>query len=103
MTTIEELLEAVFSVESPRGYTARTPAKMQELSEVQLSEVTCSSWLVSERVQLSVESQPVKRRIGGWCEMTASLGPSYLSVDRISARGAVTRGPKCGKLTNLPR
>jgi hypothetical protein len=32
-----------------------------ELSGVQLSEVTRSSWLVSERVQLSVESQPVKR------------------------------------------
>jgi hypothetical protein len=26
--------------------------------------------------QLSVESLPVKRRLGGWCEMTASLGPS---------------------------
>jgi hypothetical protein len=24
----------------------------------------------------SVESQPVKRRLGGWCEMAASLGPS---------------------------
>jgi hypothetical protein len=26
--------------------------------------------------QLSVESQPVKRRLGGGCEMDASLGPS---------------------------
>jgi hypothetical protein len=34
--------------------------------------------LVSEW-QSSVESQPVKRRLGGWCEMAASLGPS--SVD----------------------
>jgi hypothetical protein len=24
----------------------------------------------------SVESNPVKRRLGGWCEMAASLGPS---------------------------
>jgi hypothetical protein len=23
----------------------------------------------------SVESQPVKRRLGGWCEMVTSLGP----------------------------
>jgi hypothetical protein len=49
----------------------------KELSTVQFSELTCSSWLVSERVQLqfsSVESQPVKRRQGGWCEMAASLG-----------------------------
>jgi hypothetical protein len=27
-----------------------------------------------------VESQPVKRRLGGWCEMAVSLGVSQLSV-----------------------
>jgi hypothetical protein len=26
--------------------------------------------------QWSGESQPVKRRLGGWCEMDTSLGPS---------------------------
>jgi hypothetical protein len=26
-----------------------------------------------------------------------------LSVDNISARAVVTRGPECGKLKNLPR
>jgi hypothetical protein len=54
----------------------------EELSAVQMSEATRSSWLVSERAQLrfgSVESQPVKRRIGCWCEMAASPGPHYLS------------------------
>jgi hypothetical protein len=38
--------------------------------------VTLSKWLVSERGQLSIESQPVKRRLRGWCEIAASLGPS---------------------------
>jgi hypothetical protein len=41
---------------------------------VQLSEGKQSSWLVGERVQLSVECQPVKRKLGGWCEMVANLG-----------------------------
>jgi hypothetical protein len=27
------------------------------------------------------ESQPVKRRLGGWCEMAASLGVSQLRVE----------------------
>jgi hypothetical protein len=31
--------------------------------------------------QLSAESQPVKRRLGGGCEMAASLGPSQLRAD----------------------
>jgi hypothetical protein len=31
-----------------------------------------------QRVQCSVESQPVKRRLGGRCEMAASLGASQL-------------------------
>jgi hypothetical protein len=54
------------------------------LSEVKWSEVKWSSWLVSERVQLigqlSVESQLVKIRVGGWCEMATSLGPRYLTA-----------------------
>jgi hypothetical protein len=52
-----------------------------DLSALQLSEVTWSSRLASERVQLtegSVESQPMKRRLGGWCEMSVSLGPGQL-------------------------
>jgi hypothetical protein len=30
----------------------------------------------SNPVQLSVESQPVKRTLGSWCEMATTLGPS---------------------------
>jgi hypothetical protein len=66
---------------------------------VQVSEVTWSSWLVSERVQLSVESHLMKRRLGGWCEMAASLGPSFSwgsSVDKSSARVAVTEDLSAG-------
>jgi hypothetical protein len=51
--TTEELLEMMFSTWSvPRGYIARTPAEE------------------------SVERESVKRRLGGWCEMEASLGVS---------------------------
>jgi hypothetical protein len=39
--------------------------------------------------QLSVGSQPVKRRLGGWREISASLGVSQLSVESCSAREAV--------------
>jgi hypothetical protein len=74
-------METVFSLWSmPRCYkqdSLKQPVSCWfKLSAVQLSEVTWSSWLVSERVQLTVGSQPVKRRLGGWCEMAASLGPS---------------------------
>jgi hypothetical protein len=41
--------------------------------------VTWYNRLVSERVQLSAEGQPVKRSLGDWCVRAASLGPSYLS------------------------
>jgi hypothetical protein len=51
--TIEE---RCFLLGPPRGYIARTPGRQ---SEVQLSEVKWSSWLVSERVQL---------RVGSWVE-----------------------------------
>jgi hypothetical protein len=58
VTIMERLLETVFSVGSaPRLYSEDTG---------QFISVECSS----------VESQPVKRRLGGWCEMAASLGPS---------------------------
>jgi hypothetical protein len=30
--------------------------------------------------QLSVESRPVKRRLGGWCEMATSLGFSQFRI-----------------------
>jgi hypothetical protein len=58
-------METVFSMWFvPKCYKQDQSLSGRELSAVQLSEVTCSSWLVSERVQLSVESQPVKRRVG---------------------------------------
>jgi hypothetical protein len=60
---------------------------------------------MSERVQLSVGSQPVKRRLGDCCEMAASLTLSLLSrqLTKSPARAAVTRGPESRKLENLPR
>jgi hypothetical protein len=67
MTTIERLLEAVFSVMSAlrvRVYSENP----RPGSAAQLSEVIWSIWLSSERIQLtesSVGSQPVMRRIGG--------------------------------------
>jgi hypothetical protein len=42
---------------------------------VELSVVSC---------QLSVGSQPVKWRLGDWCEMAATLGPSLLSCQLTS-------------------
>jgi hypothetical protein len=60
---------------------------------------------VSERVHLSVVSQPVKRRLGGWCEMAGRQPGTQLvelSVDKISARVAVTRGSECGRLEESP-
>jgi hypothetical protein len=60
MTTIERLLQVVFFfffwLGLARGYIARTPG----------SAVQCSL----------IESQPAKRRLEGWCEMAANLGPS---------------------------
>jgi hypothetical protein len=53
MATVKGLLEVVFSDGSA----------MRLYSEDLMQ---CSS----------VGSQPVKRRLGGWCEMVASLGPS---------------------------
>jgi hypothetical protein len=56
--TIEELLEIMLSVQSmPRRYY---------------------KWDRLGASQLSVESPPMKRRLGGWCEMAASLGVSEL-------------------------
>jgi hypothetical protein len=36
----------------------------------------------------SLKNQPAKKRLGGWCEMAASLGPSQLSyqLTRMDAR-----------------
>jgi hypothetical protein len=42
---------------------------------IELSDV---KYLVCQRAS-SVESQPMKRGLGGWCEMAASLGACYLS------------------------
>jgi hypothetical protein len=65
-----------------------------KLSAFQLSEVTWSSWLVSESsVVNSVESRPVNRRLGGWCEMAASWDPVSweLSADRWVLHGKLWR------------
>jgi hypothetical protein len=57
MTTIEGLLEVVFSVAStPRLYSEDPRAAEGS----------------------SAERQPVKRRLEGWCEMATSLGPGQL-------------------------
>jgi hypothetical protein len=76
MTTVEGLSEDVFSVRpAPRLYNedSRRAAVRVVSSSVESSGVT---ELVGERVQLSVKSQLVKRRLGDWCEMATSLGPS---------------------------
>jgi hypothetical protein len=67
----------------PRGHIARTPG---QLSAVQLrvhssAELCNGGWEEMALYELSVESQPVKRRLGGWYEMAASLGVSELSVE----------------------
>jgi hypothetical protein len=83
MTTIEGLLEAVFFVGSVSRLYSGTSDRLRSVQ---------------------FEGQPVKRRLGGWCEMAASLGPSQLLlVEESSVRAAVKRGPECGKLKNLPQ
>jgi hypothetical protein len=55
-TTIELLLEMMFSAWSiPRSYLE-------------------NNWRGPFNCQLLVESQSVKRRLEGWCEMAASMG-----------------------------
>jgi hypothetical protein len=80
---------------------------LQELSSIQLSEVTWSSWLVSERVQLSIvswkSSCEEKARRLVWNCLQPGNQLVKLTVDKSSARAAVTRGPKYRKLKNLPR
>jgi hypothetical protein len=56
--TIEELLETVFSTRSMLSYNRDG----------------------LERIQCSVESRSVKRRLGGSCEIDASLRTSRLKV-----------------------
>jgi negative regulator of sigma E activity len=52
--------------------------------------------------QLSVESHPVKRRLGGWCEMVASLGvvSCQLLAELSSVGTAVKIRPEGVKLNN---
>jgi hypothetical protein len=49
--------------------------QMVELSVVQLRDVMWNEWLVSQRVQLPVESRSVKRKFGGWCAVAAAWDP----------------------------
>jgi hypothetical protein len=62
----------------PRSY------KDNQVSFVQESEEKSQRQLVD----LSVESQPVKRRLGGWREMAISLG---VSCNRGSCKGAAVQ------------
>jgi hypothetical protein len=67
-TTIELLVETVFSTRSVLRIIRR----------------------IIGATQLSVESQSVKRRLGGWCEMATSLGVTcknfQLEWNRLSER-----------------
>jgi hypothetical protein len=59
MTAIERLLEAAFSVGSTPRLYSEDPRPAEGIS---------------------VESQPVQRRLGGLCEMATSLEPCQLRV-----------------------
>jgi hypothetical protein len=39
----------------------------------------------TDRATQLVESQPVKRRLGGWCEMAASPGVSQLTENLVES------------------
>jgi hypothetical protein len=84
-TTIRVWLETLFSILSvlssyKEEFSWESAVEFRSSKwAVQLSEVTWSSWLVRERVQLPVECQPMRRRLRGWCEMASSLGSSQLS------------------------
>jgi hypothetical protein len=57
-----------------------TLEELLEKSSMQ-SFLRCYNWdWLEQPVQCSVESQAVKRRLGGWCEMAAHLGASQLKV-----------------------
>jgi hypothetical protein len=79
------------------GKHASTP--MELLLEMVLCNLllgSCSNWTTTVEMgvfsmwsvprswgnpfQLSVESQPVKRSLGRWCEIATSLGPSHLRI-----------------------
>jgi hypothetical protein len=53
--------------------------------------------------QLSVGSQPVKRRLGVGVKWPPTRDSDTLSVDKNPARAAETTGPESGKLRNLLR
>jgi hypothetical protein len=68
-----------FLLGPPRGYIKMIPGRLREL-----------------RFHYAVENQPVKRRLEGWCEMTASLGVSWgMAVQLSSARETETRWRYC--------
>jgi hypothetical protein len=50
--------------------------RTQRYSYIENGSVSC----VVRTEELKLEGQPVKRRLGGWCEMTASLAPSQKRV-----------------------
>jgi hypothetical protein len=76
----ELLLEAVFSIRSVKsGYKEENCCNQFSLGlAVHLSSAREAEkrWRYTRSCQLSVESQPVKRRLGIWYEMAASLGVS---------------------------
>jgi hypothetical protein len=61
-----------------RDVKSKTVWSNELLVEDVSSSAEWSGWCVRDAVVSTVESNPVKRRQGGWCEMTGSLGPSLL-------------------------
>jgi hypothetical protein len=65
------------------------PGKHASTTIVLLSETVFRTWSVQRGYkedswsELSAESQPVKRRLGGWCEMATSLGVSFQLRDEF--------------------
>jgi hypothetical protein len=71
ITTIAKLLEAVFSVGSTPKLYNEDPRPAELNWDSWESAVEFRSYQL--RDQCSVESWPVKRKLGGWCEMATSL------------------------------
>jgi hypothetical protein len=82
ITTIAKLLEAVFSVaphprlhsEDPRPADKSSILECCPTGHCVTKETKDSLLLRSVTRKRPVESQPVKRRLRGWCEMAANLG-----------------------------